>query len=106
MILNYMCKLCNKNFQSVQGLSNHIARGHKQSIKDYYDKFVKVDEREGKCLNCDNDTKFINYTLGYHKFCSLKCVENNENIKEKIRNTNIELHGGIGFESKELTEKH
>lgn len=105
MIIKYKCKLCNKEFNSVQSLSNHIARGHKQNIKDYYDKFVKSNEMEGKCLNCGNNTTFINYSLGYHKFCSIKCVENNEKIKEKIRNTNIELHGGVGFASEELTNK-
>ena len=35
MIIKYKCKLCNKDFNSVQSLSNHIARGHKQTIKEY-----------------------------------------------------------------------
>lgn len=104
MILKYKCEICSKIFASVQSLSNHIARGHKQSIQSYYDKFVLKND-EDKCLECGKKTTFINYRLGYHKFCCLKCAENNEDIKNKILKTNEEKYGGIGFASTELIEK-
>lgn len=104
MILKYKCEICKNEYNSIQSLSNHISRGHKLKIQEYYDKFL-LKANENKCLECGNKTTFINYRLGYHKFCSLKCVENNEEIKNRILKTNEHLHGGIGFASEELRNK-
>ena len=98
------CEICNKEFNSVQSLSNHIARGHKRSIQNYYDEFI-LKNNEDKCLECGKKTTFINYRLGYHRFCCIKCAENNNKIKDKILKTNIEKYDGIGFASKELRDK-
>ena len=104
MKMNYKCEICDKVFNSVQSLSNHIARGHKISIQSYYDEFM-LNPGENLCKQCGKKTTFINYRLGYHRFCSVKCSENNEEIKNKINQTNIVNNGGIGFASKKLRDK-
>ncbi len=48
-----------------------------------------------KCKNtkCLKKPKFINKTLGYLSFCSNKCQGTSTEIKEKRKNTNIEIYG-------------
>lgn len=38
-----------------------------------------------KCLNCDNDVKFIKFSKGYQKYCSKKCssIHTHKNIETK-----------------------
>jgi very-short-patch-repair endonuclease len=112
-----ICKLCNKNFKSYKSLSNHLRYCKKNIYKfnseSYYDYFLK-DENEGKCFLCNEKTTFKNINLGYHKYCN-KCSKinperidkwkktcenkynghpmNNDEIKEKFKNTMIEKYG-------------
>ncbi len=79
------CKICNKEFESIQKLSYHLA-SHKILSKDYYDKYVKLDG-EGIC-NCGNITTYGGLTNGYKKYCSAKCVQNDPEIQKQIKTTN------------------
>ncbi len=75
----FRCQICDKNFNSRQGLGNHIGRYHNK--KDYYDKFLKK-ENEGSCIICGSPTIFRNMVLGYKQTCESKaCIS--ENIKNK-----------------------
>jgi hypothetical protein len=49
----------------------HI-KGHGYNSKKLYDEF-KRRENEGFCHNCSKETKYLDYTQGYQKYCSSKC---------------------------------
>ena len=73
MNINVSCKICDKEFKSIGGLSKHLKPSHQISTKDYYDKFIKK-EGEEQCLNCNDPTSFRDMGKnGYRKFCSKKC---------------------------------
>lgn len=42
---------------------------------------------------CGNTVKFKNKTLGYHLFCSKKCVNKSIVVRNKIKRTNLEKYG-------------
>lgn len=67
-----ICKLCNREFSTLIGLSGHISRSHDISLKSYYDKYLKSDG-EGKCCVCGKPTKFQSLTQGYASTCSFSC---------------------------------
>jgi len=66
------CKICNLLFLLL-GMPMHVNRCHNITLRQYYDKFFK-NKNEGKCLNCNEQTRFINSLIGYSKFCSSKCA--------------------------------
>ena len=88
------CKICNRFFTTLYGLSNHIRKGHKIQIKKYYDMFLKKQYEEycnnPKCLNKFENRP--NYTRfggihGYYYFCSKKCqysvLSNDKKVRRK-----------------------
>jgi hypothetical protein len=122
------CEICDRKFKNSRTLGIHISTTHKMSKQEYYDKFLKRDENEGKCLECGKETGFTTLVKGYRTFCSVKCLnqsqyhikhctetytknyidnkENRKELNERTRNTCLEKYNGIGFASKELTEKY
>ena len=111
----HICKICNKKFNSHIPSAFHLTKMHNMSIKDYYDKFYKK-ENKGICPVCGKSTKFIRFVEGYRVFCSSKCAANyletiekrkatnfkkigvcfplqNESIKNKTKNTILEKYG-------------
>lgn len=80
------CKICNKEFLKHVSLSNHISRVHKLKVKEYYDKFIKI-EGENECLGCGEETTFHNLEKGYRRYCSYKCLNNSDFVKQKKKNT-------------------
>ena len=89
---NLECKYCNKICYNLPGLSQHVFRIHKISAKKYYDSYVRK-ENEGVCKMCGKETKYISSTIGYRKFCSIKCLTNSPECKEKIKNTCLKKYG-------------
>lgn len=71
------CLECGGVFNGAATLCSHIAQKH-MSVRDYYDKWCKKDEKEGKCLQCGNPTDFKNFTLGYERFCSVRCAKQHQ----------------------------
>lgn len=71
------CKICNKESNTLRGLSIHLAKSHKydkQQIKEYYDLYLKKDN-EGECCFCGNEAIFKNISIGYHNICdSTECL--------------------------------
>lgn len=122
------CEICDRKFNNSRVLGIHISTTHEMSKKDYYDKFLKRDENEGKCLECGKETGFITLVKGYRMFCSVKCLnqsqyhikhcietytknyidnkDNKKDLNERTRNTCLEKYNGIGFASQELTKKY
>jgi len=76
------CEICDREFKDIPSLSIHI-RSHKISSKDYYDKYFKK-ENEGICY-CGKQTNYKNMNVGYHEYCSVKCLSNDNKVKEKIK---------------------
>lgn len=72
MKLTYICKICGKESINNNGLISHITQTHKLTSKDYYDKFFKK-ENEEICPVCGKLNKFIKFSKGYHKTCSIVC---------------------------------
>lgn len=122
------CEICDREFESPRTLGIHISTTHKMSKQEYYDKFLKRDENEDKCLECGKETGFVTLVKGYRIFCSVKCLnqsqyhikhcietytknyvdnENNrKDLNERTRNTCLERYNGIGLASQELTKKY
>ena len=79
----YKCKICGREFEKLKSLQSHFSQAHKITSKLYYDTYIKKDS-EGVCY-CGKLTNFKNITLGYHKYCCVKCQSNDpEIIKKRI----------------------
>lgn len=85
------CKICNKNFENFVGLSGHISRGHKISIKEYYDSYIK-NGNDGICEICGKETSFLGIR-GYLRYCCVKCAEANSETSVKRKSTNLKKYG-------------
>lgn len=122
------CEICDREFENPRTLGIHISTTHKMSKQEYYDRFLKRDENEGKCLECGKETDFITLVKGYRMFCSRQCLnqsqyhikhcittytknyidneDNRKELSERTRNTCLERYNGIGLASQELTKKY
>lgn len=99
------CKECGMICNSIKGLTLHVNQRHNMDSKAYYDKYYKT-ETDGICPVCGKETSFYRISQGgYFKFCSKKCSAQSIDTKQKKLETNIEKYGGIGFASKELSDK-
>lgn len=79
--MDLQCKICNKTFDTIKGLSNHIKK-HKITKKEYYDKFYKK-SNDGICKTCGKSTKFQTLSDGYGDYCSNRCIINNKEVQQK-----------------------
>ena len=122
------CEICDRKFKNYRTLGIHISTTHKMFKQEYYDKFLKRDKNEGKCLECGKETGFVTLVKGYRMFCSVKCLNqsqyhikhctetytknyvdnknNRKELNERTRNTCLEKYNGIGLASQELTKKY
>lgn len=122
--LYMICKICNREFDKDKGLSQHIRHTHHLTAREYYLKYV--DSTAGICCmpGCGNPTPFQSIREGFQKHCCAACSNSDvehirkfketvhsfsddkrQSIREKTRCTCEERYGGIGFASKELSEK-
>jgi len=88
--LKVECKICGKKFKNLSSLSRHIFQAHKVKIEEYYLQFIG---KQGKCLNCGKDTKYLDINNGYRDFCSCRCSTLYEGTKEKTKKTNMIKYG-------------
>ena len=96
------CQICGMIHHNVSG---HVRNFHKMSTKEYYDKYLKQ-PGEGICPTCGKPTSYINFTIGYHKHCCVRCSSLDPNVQEKLHKTNMSLYGTTnGFNTK-LTGIH
>jgi len=102
---NLICKICQKKSNGYFGLSSHLAKFHKISMQIYYNEFIRSSLNEGICY-CGNNTIFSSIRYGYRKYCSNKCAQRSEEVKERIIKINQERYGGPSSScSKTVREK-
>lgn len=89
--VDIICKICNREFKTIFSFTGHL-RNHSMTSKQYYDKYVKEDG-EGICPTCGKETNFNSFTEGYHKFCSISCLNKSDYIKEKSREASMRKWG-------------
>lgn len=100
----YLCEYeCSSNY-----LGYHLYDKHNITDKEkFYLEFLGNEKKA--CEVCKGPTKFVSLSVGYKKFCSIKCVFENEKmknlkdgytnvfqrpeIKEKMKQTNIKKYG-------------
>lgn len=93
----YICKICNKNVNSV---GSHVRQFHHLNVKDYYDKYLKQ-QNEGICPVCGKETTFRGITKGYLKHCSTKCNNNDPETFKQKQETSIREHGVLNYRNSE-----
>jgi len=89
-----VCKICEEKLGTLRLLVAHVRHKHKIFSKEYYDRFLKKAD-EGICKNscCKNQTKFVDVSVGYQKFCSTKCMANDIDIQLKKKKTCFKNYG-------------
>ncbi len=119
----FICEICGKEFESIQGLSIHITKSHKNqmTIEEYYLTYINSN-KQNNCNNpnCTNKTKFRNLKVGYDKYCSNICASrynktpeniqkqidsyknnnNKEEILKKRKNTKKEKYGDENYNNR------
>lgn len=113
-----ICKYCEYETNSYQGLAKHLSTKHNIKSKDYYDQYMRP-PNTGKCI-CGKDTPFLSLKKGYQKHCCAKCAQldpntsnnfrvsnpqKNEKIKHHTLKTCNERYDGRGYGSKYLQIK-
>ena len=106
------CLECGREFKNSNSLSRHI--GIHMAQEEYFNKYLRTSEQEGKCVICGKPTRFRNFV--YSTCCSQSCrntwinqnrsEEERQEISKKISNahktedvlsktkqTNIERYG-------------
>jgi len=86
------CQLCDRSFNSFQSLGKHISGTHKIELKDYYHKYLMIDDSDKYCV-CGKVCSFINIKNGYLKHCSKKCSASDPITKDLFKVTSIEKYG-------------
>lgn len=108
----FKCLECGREFNSNNSLSRHI--GVHMTQEEYFDKYLRTSEQEGKCVICGKPTRFRNFS--YSICCSQSCrntwinqnrseearqelskkiskAHRTEEVLSKTRHTNIERYG-------------
>lgn len=90
------CKICGKELYCNNSIGIHI-KFHKISSEEYYNNYIKTDDKEGICQNpsCNCKTKFLGIFSGYRKYCSAKCNANSTETINKRYKTCNEKYGNI-----------
>lgn len=85
------CKICGAKVKT-KGMYTHL-KIHNMTNQEYYDKFMKKDDKEDICSVCGGKNKFKSITAGYTSHCCVKCSSLDPIVKAKLRNTNKERYG-------------
>ena len=89
MNVSRCCAICGITTKCIK---HHLLKEHNTSLKEYYDNYIKQDDSEGFCKLCGKPTQF-NGLSGYRMYCSLKCSNNDQSVKEKKTSTYLEKYG-------------
>lgn len=76
----FICKICGKECKSIRQLSHHIQIEEQVSLKNYFDKFMKI-PNEGICPCCGKETEFLSLSHRYNKHCSKECLAKTRGVK-------------------------
>lgn len=96
----FICKICNKEFNSIHALSLHL-KLHKISAEDYYKKYL-LKPGEGFCKVCGKPTKYHSLSTGFYTYCCNECIGKDKTIIKKREETSL-LRFGVKHAS-ELTK--
>ena len=100
-IKKIICKICNREI-SANAFHAHL-KIHNSIIKEYYDKFLKS-KNEDVCDYCGGgEVKFISITMGYRKYCNVKCAAISST--EKKRETKLERYGDPNYNNSNKTKQ-
>lgn len=82
---NYeICKVCNKKI-NINNIAVHL-KTHNMTKLEYYDRYIRKKEDEGKCRVCGKPTNMRG--LKYFRFCSSKkCVMTDVEVVSRRKNT-------------------
>lgn len=98
------CVLCNRKLNKL-GFGFHVRKAHNITRKEYYDIYIKKNN-EGKCLVCNNNTTFVDISIGYLKYCSNKCSNKDPNVIDKKKITCKRNYGyEFPYQSPEIMSK-
>ena len=59
----------------------------------------------GKCCECGERSKLVRFSVGYKKFCSVKCANKNQIHNDKIKQTCREKYGDEKYNNRELCKQ-
>lgn len=81
----------NKNYPKFYEfiLNNYPDQDIKESLYMFYNDI----KTKPLCKSCGKPVKFHGYNKGYSEFCCPKCAQNNKEVRQKLKNTNIERYG-------------
>ena len=87
----FICKICNKEFNSVHALSLHL-KLHNISAEEYYKKYL-LKPGEGTCKVCGKPTKYHSLSKGFYTYCCNDCIGKDKEIVKKREETSIKRFG-------------
>lgn len=64
----FRCEECGKETINEKALKIHLTKKHKIDAKSYYLKWIS--HEIPKCVDCENEAKFLNLTRGFNSRCS------------------------------------
>lgn len=100
---NVVCRMCNALFTNNISFSKHIKHTHKLKSKEYYDTFCKK-STEGNCGICNEQTLYIDITVGYKPYCSRSCAA--KEFRERLRNDPIRYNEFVNKVKDNATKMH
>ena len=87
----FICKICNKEFNSIHALSLHL-KLHNISAEEYYKKYL-LKPGEGLCKVCGKPTKYHSLSKGFYTYCCNDCIGKDKEIVKKREETSIKRFG-------------
>ena len=89
-----ICKICERQFKSLNALSKHINMSHKIHVQSYYDMYLKQ-PNDGICKTCCKHTAFKGL-LWYKQHCNNSCAQKDPEIIKKIHTVEHEIKVSTG----------
>ena len=81
-------QLANKVFP--ESIDDSLINSYKETLYRIYNNINEIP----LCSYCHNNkTKFYSFTKGYLKHCCSSCATLDPDVKEKLKNTNLEKYG-------------
>lgn len=71
--MKFQCQICDREFLTILGLSNHISRGEKVSVKEYYEKFPIPDHLLHQHLKREVLKRIVHKDNGCIEWTGHKC---------------------------------
>ena len=98
---DFICAICKECCNS---LKKHIKQ-HNIQEQDYYDIYLKSNEKEGFCSVCKKPTSFKDLYKGYNKYCSKSCLNKSDIHKNSVKTTKYIKYGNSSYNNaKKISE--